>query len=164
MILDVASPGADVINTTAVILAVLALLGSIATIIAPIISKRVRGASDVRDDTTAQNQTLKDAAEVAMKLVETTQINAAASIDMIKDALNVAKEQLISANNTITTLQSIISDLRSDALSDRASKSALEEELNRATHERDGFAAKIRVLEQQLAVQQSIHGQQAIAS
>lgn len=152
-----ASPGVEVINVTAVIVAAVALLGSISTALAPAISKRIRGHSDVREDSTAQNQTLKDAAEVAMKLVEATQLNAAASIDMIKDALGVAKEQLTSANQTIAGLQGIINDLRSDSAEHReqtrASLAQLMAEKERATRERDSFSVKIRSLEAQLKQQ-----------
>jgi non-ribosomal peptide synthetase component F len=149
------STGENPVNTVALFLGVLALLGTIATAFAPVIAKRVRGHTDIRDDTTAQNATLKDAAATAMVLVDKANASAAQAVEMVKGSLAIAKETIADLRDQLAIKDGIIADLRA-LRSDEASLSAeriavVNERLATSERERGELAARIVALEADVA-------------
>jgi non-ribosomal peptide synthetase component F len=149
------STGENPVNTVALLLGVLALLGTVATAFAPVIAKKVRGHTDIRDDTTAQNATLKDAAATAMVLVDKANASAEQAVQMVKGSLEIAKETISDLREQLTIKDGIIADLRA-LRSDEQNLSAerlavVNERLTASERERGELAQRIIALEADVA-------------
>lgn len=102
-------------NTLALGLAIISLVAALGAALAPALVKRVRGASDVRDDKVAENTTLRSAAEVAMQLVDTTRGWAADLVAAMQQQIENLEARIKELEGDLQRAQETIEHLRHTA-------------------------------------------------
>jgi chromosome segregation ATPase len=127
-------------SIVAIAIASITLLG---TVTAARIQRKLRGPSDARDDKTAENATLKSAAEVAMELVDKMKLGS-------EHVQQTMVQQIQSLQQTIDIQKDIINELRQSVSrgSEEATRAAaaiqrLESEVSRLTDERNRLAREL---------------------
>ncbi len=171
---DGGTPAVESVNLlgwVSTILGTIATLGGGAMIIW---GNKTKKYSDSRDDKTAEVQNFKTQVDSIISISQEVRENAKDTIAAFKDSLNLARQQLESANvtiqaqmTTISTLERIIDGLRQDQVQERTEASEqlnlLKGQLNIQTEERNNYAIRVTELEAKLHEREATMDQTIIA-